>query len=225
MTGRSQAHAPCWKKEYSWGTRALVIYALGVCDTTDNCGQPEDLVVPPIIPQPDRASRPFRQDGSSCPSGLGHASARGGRETPSWRRWILAGGAAAAAVPGVPGLAWIIVSRPGAWPFLVAAVGLALAAVVLNAVAAMYQARQETRRREIERHGADVLADALARCIDDTHARAQNLSPVGEVGEAARVRTSASDILSRMLPAVLAVVSQAPDQESPPAERDEHQVL
>jgi hypothetical protein len=196
---------------------------LGVCDNTGDCGQPEDPDVSLIIPQPGRSRRPFRPDESSCPSCPGHVSARPGKETPSRRHWILAGGAAAAAVPGVPGLAWIIVGRPGAWPFLVAAVGLALAAVVLNAVTAMYQARQETRRGEIERRGADVLPAALARCIDDAHARARDLPPAAEAAEAAQVRVSANEILSRMLPAVLAVMSQAPDQKSPPTERNAHQ--
>ena len=108
----------------------------------------------------------------------------------------------------------MIAGRPGSEPLLIAAIGLALAAVVLNAVAMMYQARQETRRREIEHRGADVLADALARCIDDTHAKAQNLSPADEASEAAQVRASASDVLSRMLPTVLALTSRPPDQES-----------
>jgi hypothetical protein len=107
----------------------------------------------------------------------------------------------------------MLAGRPGAQPFLAAAIGLALVTAVLNAVAAMYQARQETRRREIECRRADMLADALARCIDDAHARAQNLSPVEEAAEAAQVRASASAVLSRMQPTVLALTRRSPDQE------------
>ena len=56
-------------------------------------------------------------------------------------------------------------------PLLAAAALVALITAILNGVAVMYEARQETRRKEIERHSADTLAAALARCIDDSHAR------------------------------------------------------
>lgn len=181
-------------------------------EITDDCGQAEEPAVSPIIPQPDYVRRPWRQVGSPRPPDLGHLPVRLSKTT-AWRRWILVGGAAAAAVPGAPGIVWMLAGRPGAQPFLAAAIGLALVTALLNAVAAMYQARQETRRREIECRGADVLADALARCIDDTHARAQNLSPVEEATEAAQVRASASAVLSRMQPTVLALTRRSLDPE------------
>jgi hypothetical protein len=40
----------------------------------------------------------------------------------------------------------------------------------------MYEARQETRRKEVECCASDALVDALARCIDDTHVRASRFA-------------------------------------------------
>jgi hypothetical protein len=70
----------------------------------------------------------------------------------------------------------------------------------------MYEARQETRRKEIERRSADTLADALARCIDDAHARARNLTGLEEAKEAERVRASARRLAVDMTAAIAALV-------------------
>jgi hypothetical protein len=60
----------------------------------------------------------------------------------------------------------------------------------------MYQAKQETLRKEIEHRSVDTLAAALARCIDDAHAKAQNLPAVRELEETAQVRAGARQLLS-----------------------------
>jgi hypothetical protein len=91
-------------------------------------------------------------------------------------------------------------------PFLAAAALIALIMVILNGVAAMYEARQETRRKEIERHSADTLAAAFARCIDDSHARAQGLTGLQDAKEAERVRDSARRLAVDMTAAIAALV-------------------
>jgi hypothetical protein len=128
---------------------------------------------------------------------------------------MITGGAAAA--PGIPWLVWLLPGRHGVWPLLAIMAGVMLATAMLNATAAMYQARQVTQRKQIERHSADVLADALARCINDTHTAAPGHSvPGGSRAEAARIRADASQTLSSMLPAVLALVH---GQQGDPTER------
>lgn len=73
-------------------------------------------------------------------------------------------------------------------PLLAAAALVALITAILNGAAVMYEARQETRRKEIERHSADTLAAAFARCIDDSHARADGLTGLQDAKEAERGR-------------------------------------
>jgi len=54
--------------------------------------------------------------------------------------------------------------------FLVLVLVLVLAIVaVVTAAAAMYEARQETKRTEIECYSANTIAAAAARYIDSTH--------------------------------------------------------
>jgi hypothetical protein len=118
------------------------------------------------------------------------------------RRWIVAGGAAAAGIPAGPGLAWAIAGRPDAVRLLVAAALVALATGIPYVAAAMYQARQETRRKEIECHPANTLADALARSIDDTHSSPRNLSGTEAIEEARRVRKDARLLIADMTPVV-----------------------
>ena len=126
------------------------------------------------------------------------------------RRWILAGGTVAAAISAGPSLARTVEGRPGAVPVPALVSVVAIITVMLNAAAMMYQVRQETRRKEIECRGADTLAAALARCIDDTHARAQNLPAAREVEEAAQVRASARQLLTEVIPHVAAWLERTP---------------
>jgi len=106
----------------------------------------------------------------------------------------------------------MVAGRPHAGVLLAIAVVIMLATMTLNAAAAMYEARQQTRRKEIECRSADTLAAALARCIDDAHTKAQNLSGAKKIEEAARVRASASQLLTGMSPAILTLLGQPTGQ-------------
>ena len=46
---------------------------------------------------------------------------------------------------------------------------ITLGVVILHTATAMYEARQETRRTEIQRRGANTIAAAMSRYIDRTH--------------------------------------------------------
>jgi hypothetical protein len=127
---------------------------------------------------------------------------------------IAAGGAAAAAIPATPGMVWLIAGRAGALPFLVAAGVLAMATAAVSGAVSMYEARQETRRREIECHSVDAIADALARCIDATHAPAPSPLKAQQAEEAAKVRASALQFLTQAAPAMLPLFPRPP-KESP----------
>ena len=63
---------------------------------------------------------------------------------------------------------------------------------------------------EIEYRTVRMLAAALARCIDDAHAKAQNLPADRELEEAAQVRTSARQLLTDMVPHVAALMERDP---------------
>ena len=120
--------------------------------------------------------------------------------------------------PRGPGIAWAIAGRPDAVPLLGAAALVALITAILNGVAVMYEARQETRRKEIERHSADTLAAAFAGCIDASHARAQGLTGLQDAKEAERVRDSARRLAVDMTAAIAALVElpmTAPHRHAP----------
>jgi hypothetical protein len=125
----------------------------------------------------------------------------------------------AAGIPAGPGLAWAIAGRPDAVLLLAAAALVVLATGIPYVAATIYQARQETRRKEIECHPASTLADALARSIDDAHTSPQNLSGAAAIEEARRVRKDARQLLADMTPVVTALLEQAPAHPGQPAER------
>ncbi len=121
----------------------------------------------------------------------------------SWRYVIplFAGGTAATVIPAMRAHGWTVDVRPGGqWPAAVVAAVLGMG--ILNTIARVYRDRQETRRKEIELHGMEVLAAAFARAIDATHTMAQNLPPAREMAEAARVRDSARQITVDLAPAL-----------------------
>ena len=122
------------------------------------------------------------------------------------RRLLLASGTLAAVIPGGPGIAWAIAGRPDAVLLLGAAALVALITAILNGVAAMYESRQETRRKEIERHSPDTLADAFAGLIQASHSRAQGLTGLQDAKEADRVRASARRLAVDMSAAIGALV-------------------
>jgi len=135
--------------------------------------------------------------------------------TRAVRCWILSGGAVAATLPAGLSLARTIGGRPGALSLLALASVVAIATVMLSA-GVMYQARQETLRKEIEYRSADTLAAALARCIDDAHTRAQNLPAAREVEEAAQVRANARQLLADLAPHVAALIERDPGRPAVP---------
>jgi len=124
----------------------------------------------------------------------------------------------AAGIPAGPGLAWAIAGRPDAVRLLVAAALVALASGIPYVAAAMYQARQETRRKEIECHPANTLADALARSLDDAHTSPQDLSGAEAVEEARRVRKDARQLIADITPVVSVLLEQTRTHLGQPAE-------
>jgi CHASE1-domain containing sensor protein len=109
-------------------------------------------------------------------------------------------------------VAWLAGGLRDAVPLLTVVAILLITVTILNAVAVMYQARQETRRREIDQRGPGLIAAALARCIDDTHAGAVGLSGMDAADEAARVRASAAQALTVLGSAVTTML----DNPGPP---------
>jgi hypothetical protein len=191
VPGRAHAHPRKWCCVGRWVSTHLC------ASVPDNSGRRQNRYHDTAVPPPmDRTPAvPARR-----PSTSGFA-----RTVRLRNGWITAGGITALAVPGGSGLAWLLAGRPDAWPVLAAALASVIA-VVLNSLAAMYQARQETRRKEIEQHSADIIAASLARVIDDTHARTQGLPAAQEADEAALVRASAAQIMAEISPAILAAL-------------------
>lgn len=122
----------------------------------------------------------------------------------SWRYAVplFAGGTVATVLPAVRAHGWTVDVRPGAGPWLAAVVAAVLGMGILNTIARVCRDRQETRRKEIELHGMEVLITAFARAIDATHTMARNLPPAKEMTEAARVRDSARKIAADLVPAI-----------------------
>ena len=138
----------------------------------------------------------------------------GGRDPRARRRWIAAGGAAAVSIPAGPGLIWGIEGKPGAAVLLTVAAVVAIGTAILSAVTAMYEAQQETRRKEIECRSTETLAAAVARCLDDAHARPSN-SSAKEARETARVRASAHRLLANLVPSIATVLQEQEAQDAP----------
>lgn len=84
------------------------------------------------------------------------------RRARTRRLRIIVGGTAVAGLPAGSAIGLAIEGRPGG--FLVLAI-----VTVVTAAAAMYEARQETKRTEIECYSANTMAAAAARYIDSTH--------------------------------------------------------
>ncbi len=122
----------------------------------------------------------------------------------SWRYVLplFAGGTMASVIPAVRVHGWTVDVRPGAGPWLIAVVAAVLGMGMLSTIARMYRDRQETRRKEIELHGVELLAAAFARAIDASHTMAQQLPPAKQMAEAARVRDSARQITADLVPVI-----------------------
>lgn len=131
------------------------------------------------------------------------ADPTGSRPTGA-KRWLITAGASAAS--GTPAAVLTLTSRTAAQPALIIVVVLAAIVLVSSITAVIYQARQETVRKQIELHPVTTIADALAACIDDIHRHADDPADKASVAEARRVRESArrylieygTDILARL---------------------------
>jgi len=167
--------------------------------------------VPSIVPKPGQVEDLVLKDNSPGLSDSASWHRQVARDARNRWRWIAAGGVVAA-VPVAPGFTWLITGRHGAGTLLAVSAVIVVVTLALNTVTAMYQARQETRRREIDRRGADLLAAAMARCIDDARARATGLSEAEAVKEAARVRASANQALADMSSALRELLGQSSSQ-------------
>jgi hypothetical protein len=177
----------------AWAGGRPAIYASGVRDNNRHRRQPAaPAAIPGLSPVPELIP----------PAVTTPSFSRTG--SPRW--WITAVGAAA--VPAAPAAAWLAGARQDAVPLLVGAALLLIAVTVLNTAAVMCQARQETRRREIDQRGPQLLAAALARCIDGTHATAAGVTGAEAAAEAARVRAGAARALTALGPAVTAMLDQ-----------------
>lgn len=111
-------------------------------------------------------------------------------------RWITVGGVIAAGIPVGPGLVLAAAGRSDAlWFFIIAAVAAVITGT-LSMGTVMYQIRQETLRMQIKYRSADTFAAAMARCIDDAHTKAQDLTEPAEIEEVNRVRISARQLLA-----------------------------
>jgi hypothetical protein len=99
--------------------------------------------------------------------GGSRAATRAQRATTRRLRVIAANGTAAA--PAWSALAWGVGGRPDAICVLAITAVITLGVVILHTATAMYEARQETRRTEIQRRGANTIAAAVSRYIDGTH--------------------------------------------------------
>jgi hypothetical protein len=124
--------------------------------------------------------------------------------------WVFAvAGATAAAVPAGPGLALAASGHAqAAVPLLICSGVLGMASVIAGAVVRAYETMQRTRRMEIQHAGPTAIAEAMARCIDDAHAVAQDVPGRQRAAEAASVRASAGQAVTEMMPAMLAALGQ-----------------
>jgi hypothetical protein len=132
----------------AWVSDAAAIYASGVRDNYRHrrpsaafSAIPGPAPVPEHIP-PATSALVFPRAGS-----------------PSW--WIAAGGAVA--VPAAPAAAWLAGARDDAIPLLIGTAVMLIAVTVLNTAAVMYQARQDTRRREIDQRGLHLERRSSSR--------------------------------------------------------------
>lgn len=137
-------------------------------------------------------------------------------ETQPGRTWLFTvGGAVATAIPAAPGAALAAVGHPQAIPLLISSGVIGLLSVVVGAVVKIHDNGQRTRRLQIQYESTTALANAMARCLDDTHAAAPDLPPESRTTEAAKVRRAAMQTAAQMMPAMLAALRQQnPDSDA-----------
>jgi hypothetical protein len=104
---------------------------------------------------------------------------------------------------------------------LLATIGTALITALITAAVVMFLAVQQTRRQQIEYHGVNVIADAVADCINAIHRGAEHGASPEELAEAQGRRAAAGQLLagptSPTTP-VLTALSRARQPTDSPAE-------
>jgi len=117
-------------------------------------------------------------------------------------------GAAATALPAGPGLWLTAAGDPHAVPLLICSGAIAAVSVIAGTAVKIYDIAQRARRLQIQYAAPNAIAAAMARCIDDTHAAAQDIPPGQHAAEAASIRASAATALNQMMPAMLTALEQ-----------------
>jgi hypothetical protein len=123
--------------------------------------------------------------------------------------WLFAAaGATAAAVPAGPGFALAAAGHPQAVPLLITSGVIGLMSVIAGSAVKIYDSTQRTRRLQIQHASTTAIATAMARCIDAAHTAAPGLPARQRATEAADVRASAMQMVTEMMPAVIAVIER-----------------
>jgi hypothetical protein len=120
---------------------------------------------------------------------------------PSLQAWPSASPAAADR-QAAPGIALAATGNPHAVPLLISSAVIGLVTVIAGAAVRIHDSTQQTRRLKIQLAGSTAIAEAMARCIDDTHTAAQDVRASRGPAEAASVRASNNKVLAKMMPAV-----------------------
>lgn len=124
------------------------------------------------------------------------------------RAWLFAAAGTAAAISAESGIAFVAHGQTEAAMLLISSSVIGLATIVAGAVVQVYDSAQRTRRLQIQHVGLSAIASAVARCIDDAHAPAADALAWQHAAEAASVRASAREIVTDMMPAMLAAIGQ-----------------
>jgi hypothetical protein len=182
----------------AWAPPLEVIYSTGmtVSNTTAGSGPPRSgrtlsLSARQDAPSPDQGE-PSRQ--------AVRTSRRSGKS-------FAAAGAAAAAVPAVPGVAFAAAGHPAGLLLLICSGVIGLMSIIANAAVKIHDGAQQTRRLEIQHAGTTAIAEAMARCIDDAHAL-RDAPARQRATESVSARASAMQLVTEMMPAMLAVIGQ-----------------
>jgi len=130
------------------------------------------------------------------------------RARSPWGYAAAGAAATATAIPAGSGLWLAAAGDPHAALLLICSGAIAAVSVIAGTAVKIYDSAQRTRRMEIQYAAPNAIAAAMAKCIDDTHAAAQDVPPGQHAAEAAKVRASAATALTEMMPAMLTALEQ-----------------
>jgi hypothetical protein len=130
-------------------------------------------------------------------------------------RFFAAVGTAALAISAESGIAFVAHGHAEAAMVLISSSVIGVATIVAAAVVQIYDSAQRTRRLLIQHVGPSAIARAMASCIDAAHLQASDALAWQHTAEAASVRANARQIVTDMMPAMLAAIGHeatvAPD--------------